>query len=47
MKREGCIYNVSISERSKVNCAMVGGKTKGDNAFFTVGILSMGNGGGG
>lgn len=25
-----CIYDVSVSERSKVNCAMVGGKTKGD-----------------
>lgn len=47
MEREGCIFNVSISERSKVNCAMVGGKTKGDITFVTVGILSIGNGGGG
>lgn len=49
MKKEGYIYNVSISEHSEVNCAMVGGKTKGIRLIFTflaVGILSVGNRGG-
>lgn len=41
VKREGCVYNICISQHSKVNCAMVGGKTKRDIALFTVGVLSM------